>query len=276
MSEVMITVVGNVATEPRLDKNKNGDAFASFRLACSGARYDSRTRSWVDEDTSFYTVYCWRSPLADNIKASLRKGDPVVVYGRLKNREWRDDNNLVRVSPEIAARSLGHDLYRGTSSFTKVTRQPIVPEDDDAVDSVRAAYFAAEDQRGVVDHRTGAIASGPRPPGTQPGHERPADGASPMNGRAAGGDRTVPHDPATAVDRLMAGDRTAAGDRMMGDDRTTRTSTTASSAESRPASRSVPGTEPDQADPGTGPLAEGPPTPRSSSRTRREKTGVAG
>lgn len=148
MSEVNITVVGNVATEPKLDRNKNGDAFAHFRLACNNARYDARTRSWVDDDTSFYTVYCWRSPLADNIAASLHKGDPVVVYGRLKNREWRDKNEASRVSPEITARSLGHDLYRGTSTFTKVTRPPLIPDEDDAVETVREMYAYGADTLG--------------------------------------------------------------------------------------------------------------------------------
>ncbi|PZF81958.1 single-stranded DNA-binding protein [Jiangella anatolica] len=179
MSEVMITVVGNVATEPRMDETKKGERFASFRLACNSQRYDSRTRTWVDDDASYYTVYCWRAPLADNIKTSLHKGDPVLVYGRLKNREWRDDNNAMRVSPEITARSLGHDLYRGISLFTKVSRQPILPEDDDAVDSVRAAYLAQEQG---VDRRTGEILAGQRRAGIQPAPGWPPDGARPMDG----------------------------------------------------------------------------------------------
>ena len=94
MSEVNITVVGNVATEPKLDRNKNGDAFAHFRLACNNARYDARTRSWVDDDTSFYTVYCWRSPLADNIAASSHElaGDVKAD----KARRARDEYCLIR------------------------------------------------------------------------------------------------------------------------------------------------------------------------------------
>lgn len=220
MSEVNITVVGNVATEPKLDRNRNGDAFAHFRLASNSARYDARSRSWVDDDTSFYTVYCWRSPLADNIAVSLHKGDPVVVYGRLKNREWRDDNQAMRISPEITARSLGHDLYRGTSTFTKVSRQPAIPEDDDAVESVRAAYFAADDQHGVVDRRTGEIEFGPRGGELRPGIEQLVRGGAPTNRPAGGDERILNGAPAAVGDRLTAGDRMAADDRMMGDDRT--------------------------------------------------------
>lgn len=268
MSEVMITVVGNVATEPRLDETKKGETFASFRLACNGQRYDSRARSWVDDDTSFYTVYCWRSPLADNIKASLRKGDPVVVHGRLKNREWRDDQHVVRVSPEITARSLGHDLYRGTSSFTKVSRQPFLPEDDDAVDAVRAAYLVTNDEQGVVDKRTGEIVSGALPAALPPGRERPDDPA-PANG----------HVPASAPgpvgDRLTAGDHLRAGDRMMGDDRSRSASKTAPGTDASVASRSVRPTGTATADPATE-AVETPPSPRSGNRARREKASVPG
>ncbi|SDS29809.1 single-stranded DNA-binding protein [Jiangella sp. DSM 45060] len=272
MSEVMITVVGNVATEPRLDETKKGETFASFRLACNGQRYDSRARSWVDDDTSFYTVYCWRSPLADNIKASLRKGDPVVVHGRLKNREWRDDQHVVRISPEITARSLGHDLYRGTSSFTKVSRQPFLPEDDDAVDSVRAAYLVTHDEQAVVDKRTGEIVSGGLPAALPPGRERPAEPA-PANGR-------VPANaPGPVGDRLAAGDHMRAGDRMMGDDRSSGASKTASATDARATSRSVPPAVAATADPAAEPPeagAEATPSPRSGNRARREKAGVPG
>ncbi|SEE37429.1 single-stranded DNA-binding protein [Jiangella alba] len=267
MSEVMITVVGNVATEPRLDETKKGETFASFRLACNGQRYDSRARSWVDDDTSFYTVYCWRSPLADNIKASLRKGDPVVVHGRLKNREWRDEQHVVRISPEITARSLGHDLYRGTSSFTKVSRQPFLPEDDDAVDSVRAAYLVTHDEQAVVDQRTGEIVSGGLPAALPPGRERPAEPAR-ANGR-------VPTSaPGPVGDRLTAGDHMRAGDRMMGDDRSSGAAKAASGTDARAAARSA-RTTVATADPATEP-AGATPSPRSGNRARREKAGVPG
>lgn len=311
MSEVNITVVGNVATEPKLDRNKNGDAFAHFRLASNSARYDARSRSWVDDDTSFYTVYCWRSPLADNIAVSLHKGDPVVVYGRLKNREWRDDNQAMRISPEITARSLGHDLYRGTSTFTKVSRQPAIPEDDDAVESVRAAYFAAADQHGVVDRRTGEIEFGSRGGEPRPGIEQLVRGGAPTNGPAAGDDRILNGAPAAVGDRLTAGDRMAPGDRMMGDDRTgvrgrapdgggdalggggvprsggraqpaetaasgrsARTATSAPGTEAAAASGAIPQADAGQARSESTPPADPPPAPRSSGRTRREKAGV--
>lgn len=152
MSDVIITVVGNIATEPRMDETKKGEPFTSFRIACNHTRYDTRARSWVTEDTSFFTVFCWRTPLAENVKASFRKGDPVVVHGRLKVREWRDDNKGLRLTAEITARTVGHDLFRGTTSFVKTNRpSPQAMTEDDTLDNVRALYLA-EQGADLPDH----------------------------------------------------------------------------------------------------------------------------
>ena len=47
----------------------------------------SATGEWVDGNTSFVTVICWRK-LAENLATCLRKGDPVLVRGRLDVRSF--------------------------------------------------------------------------------------------------------------------------------------------------------------------------------------------
>ncbi len=80
-------------------------------------RYDRQTESWVDLEPSFFTVVCWRG-LAENVAASVNKGDPVVAAGKLVVREWeRDDRRGVAV--EIDASVVGHNLGRGQSVFTR-------------------------------------------------------------------------------------------------------------------------------------------------------------
>src|SRR5204862_5912555 len=50
---------------------------ASFRVG-STPRYN-RNGTWVDGQTSWYTVNCWRG-LAKNVHESIRRGDAVVVH----------------------------------------------------------------------------------------------------------------------------------------------------------------------------------------------------
>ena len=54
-----------------------------------GLRLDGR--GWADVDTLFVTVVCWRQ-LAENVAASCAKGDPVMVSGRLRIRQWSADD----------------------------------------------------------------------------------------------------------------------------------------------------------------------------------------
>lgn len=68
------------------------------------------------------SVVTWRS-LADNVGASIRKGDPVVVSGRLRVREWQS-NGRQGTDVEIDATAIGHDLTRGVATFQRVKRQP--------------------------------------------------------------------------------------------------------------------------------------------------------
>ncbi|MFJ7910970.1 single-stranded DNA-binding protein [Kitasatospora sp. NPDC096204] len=115
MSETHVTVIGNVATEVSYGETSGGVPMANFRLACTERRYDRQRECWVDGETQWVTVTAWRA-LAVNLIGSLAKGDPVLVSGRLRVREWTE-GEVKRSRAEIDARSVGHDLTRGTTAF---------------------------------------------------------------------------------------------------------------------------------------------------------------
>ncbi|NED97476.1 single-stranded DNA-binding protein [Phytoactinopolyspora alkaliphila] len=155
-----MTVSGNVATTVRREVKKDGDPWCHFRIACNERYFDSRTNQWSDGETSYFTVICWQPHLAKNVAASLSLGDPVVVHGRGRVREWRDEQNVLRQSIEISASSVGHDLYRGISSFTKAVRQPPSEPDGDEVKQAVAGYTT--DEAGA-DKATGEVPPPPLP-----------------------------------------------------------------------------------------------------------------
>ena len=115
----LIAVTGRVATEPRRVERGEGAALVTFRLATSDARFDEKTRSWVDREPNFYTVNAW-GPLAANAEQSLATGQQVLVRGRLERRGWTDANGGKRIDPTIQADGIGHDLRRGTTVLTAV------------------------------------------------------------------------------------------------------------------------------------------------------------
>lgn len=120
MNEIHVTVRGNVAGDPRQWQFDDGSSMTSFRLASTARRFDSGSREWVDQGTTFLTVVCRRA-LALNVLGSVRKGQPVVVSGRLRERFWTAKGQQGRVV-EVLAEGLGHDLAYGTSEFARVVR----------------------------------------------------------------------------------------------------------------------------------------------------------
>jgi single-strand DNA-binding protein len=108
-----IVIVGNVLTAPEWrTTTKTNTLVANFRVASTSRRFDKDNNRWVDGDTLRVRVTCWRR-LAENVGASIAVGDPVVVVGRLYTRDWTDSDNNARVSYEMEAVAVGHDLARG-------------------------------------------------------------------------------------------------------------------------------------------------------------------
>ena len=108
---------GNVTTRVAGDT-----VVASFRVACTPRRFQRSTGTWVDGATQWYTVTAWRA-LAENCQQSLRRGDPVVVHGRLTVTSWAGRDGVEQSTLEIEATHVGHDLGRGTSRFTRTPKQ---------------------------------------------------------------------------------------------------------------------------------------------------------
>jgi single-strand DNA-binding protein len=123
MNETLVTVVGNVATEPETQQTATGVAVTRFRLATASRRWDAERGAWTDGATSFYTVRAWRAP-AGHVKESVGLGEPLVVHGRLRIRE-EDRDGRRYLAAEIEAVALGHDLTRGVSRFSRAA--PVVP-----------------------------------------------------------------------------------------------------------------------------------------------------
>lgn len=169
MAQPTITVLGIVATQPAVHITNRGTPYAAFRLAQTERRFNPRTNRWEDGDTSWYSVTCWRS-FGENVAQSLKVGQPVVVTGRLKVREFTTDDGTSRQLAELHAITVGHDIKRGVSSFTKVTRPAaeFIDEDDEvsahhkqlAEQSANSPWSEPRDESGNESAQSGASDGG--------------------------------------------------------------------------------------------------------------------
>jgi single-strand DNA-binding protein len=117
-----VTLVGFVAREPMLRNTKGDISVADMRIGTTTRYLDRESDLWRDGETSYYSVTCWRR-LADNVRASLHKGDPVIVKGKFRTRTYTDKEGAVKTEAEIVADTVGHDLGRGVANFIRPPRQ---------------------------------------------------------------------------------------------------------------------------------------------------------
>lgn len=116
-----ITVRGFVATEIRTSTTPGGIATASFRIGSTDRRFDRTANAWVDGNTNWFTVQGYRQ-LAGNLACSIKKGQRVIIVGRLKMRSWEKDGRIYHAA-EIDAESVGHDLMWGSANFIRTSAQ---------------------------------------------------------------------------------------------------------------------------------------------------------
>jgi single-strand DNA-binding protein len=120
-----VTLVGFVAQDPQQRETKNGSRVTDLRVGATTRVQDRVTLQWRDGDTSYYNVSCWRR-LGDHVRASLRKGDPVMIKGRFRSRTFDDKTTgLPRTVIDIVADTVGHDLNRGVANYMRAQQTPV-------------------------------------------------------------------------------------------------------------------------------------------------------
>jgi single-strand DNA-binding protein len=146
MNDTFVTLSGWLGSNVTL-RQAAGVPVAAFRVASTPRRFQRSTETWEDGDTQWYSVNAWRT-LAENCERSLRRGDPVVVHGRLTAHVWTNKAGLEVTTFEVEAAFVGHDLNRGTSDFQRrkpgrETPSPIAPDEDAAASAEEASADAA-------------------------------------------------------------------------------------------------------------------------------------
>lgn len=97
MSFTKVIIQGNITQDLELKATANGTSVCSFNVAVNGFAKDPQTAK-----THFFTVVAWAQK-AEFVSRNFRKGSPILIFGRLENREWTDKNGNKRISTEIIA-----------------------------------------------------------------------------------------------------------------------------------------------------------------------------
>ncbi|WP_167198029.1 single-stranded DNA-binding protein [Brevibacterium pigmentatum] len=116
--ETVITVVGNLTSDPELRFTPNGAAVSNFTVASTPRIFDRQRNEFVDGETLFLRCSAWKE-LGENSAESLQRGTRVIVQGRLKSRSFETKEGEKRTVMELDVDEVGPSLRRATAVVTK-------------------------------------------------------------------------------------------------------------------------------------------------------------
>jgi single-strand DNA-binding protein len=120
--ETVITVIGNLTTDPELRFTSSGVAVANFTVASTPRTFDRQTGEWKDGDALFLRCNIWRQA-AENTTESLTRGMRVIVSGRLRQRSFETREGEKRTVVEMEVDEVGPSLRYATAKVNKAVRQ---------------------------------------------------------------------------------------------------------------------------------------------------------
>lgn len=97
----VITIVGRIGQDPEAI-GSNG---LRLRVATNDRVKNDSTGEWEDKNTSWWTVKAWKR-LAEQSIDVLKKGQEVIIVGKVYEENWTDKEGTKRTSYEINADSI--------------------------------------------------------------------------------------------------------------------------------------------------------------------------
>ncbi|MEW6104017.1 MAG: single-stranded DNA-binding protein [bacterium] len=119
-------IMGNLTRDPELKYIPSGTAVTSFTVAVN-RKYTLQGEA--KDETSFIPVVVWGKQ-AENCNQYLKKGSPVFVDGRLRQRSWETSDGQKRSTVEIVGLTV--QFLSGKPSEGEIVEEemPLPPEED--------------------------------------------------------------------------------------------------------------------------------------------------
>ena len=134
-----VVLAGNLTRDPELRFTQEGVPVCSFSIAVDRIRSKS-------EAVDYFNVSCWRE-LGETVANYKKKGDPILVIGRLQYRTWQAPDRTKRSAVDVVAHRVQF-LSRGQGP--QAENNPQAPEvAAGASDKVGAGRTAAAAARGA-------------------------------------------------------------------------------------------------------------------------------
>ncbi len=98
-----VMIIGNVGRDAELRYTASGTALSNFSVAVNSRRR-AQSGEWEDE-TEWFSVTLWADQ-AERISQYITKGKQLYVEGRLRTRNWDDDQGVRHYRTELIANTV--------------------------------------------------------------------------------------------------------------------------------------------------------------------------
>lgn len=93
-----VHLIGNLVKDPELRYTKQNIPVASYTIAIN-SRYGEQ------QQTDFINISSWGKS-GEFVKKYFKKGQPIAITGRLKNRNYEDNNGVKHYSMEVVTEDI--------------------------------------------------------------------------------------------------------------------------------------------------------------------------
>lgn len=121
MNEPTTTMIGNLVDDPTLRYTPNGAAVCNFKVAQTPRTFDKQSNEWKDGESLFMPCSIWREA-AENVSESFKRGDRVIVTGRLKSRSYETKEGDKRTIIELEAEEVGASVKYATATIKRAEK----------------------------------------------------------------------------------------------------------------------------------------------------------
>ena len=102
-----VQLLGNLARDAELRFTQSGKAVATFTVAATNTYVDSTTNE-TKEQTAFINCVAWGK--TGEAVGNCKKGDRLLVNGRIQTRSYEDSNGQKKYVTEVVADFVGKKL----------------------------------------------------------------------------------------------------------------------------------------------------------------------
>lgn len=104
-----VTIFGRVGRDPETRQFESGDKVVNFSLAVS-ERWKDKTTGERKEKTEWMNCAVFGPP-AGVIEQYVKKGDQLLVEGKLQTRKWQNQAGEDRYTTEVVVRGFGGSIH---------------------------------------------------------------------------------------------------------------------------------------------------------------------